>query len=851
MKNGMVRITMTLDELIPQHLAKRFTEHAEEAIKHSLRVAKTNPQAKNPQQITSAHLLYGLASRGGSVAKNVLAHSGITKDAVFRYLQKNCGEKMITNSQSTISPTYKKILKGAVSCALENGQYFIGTEHILWSILKYDKETALLSATKVRALQNYLEDIMLSSMSADALAASAPHIMHKGNSRLEEEHFMSDGFETERTVTRVKEKKKSTLAEFCVELTGAARRGELDPVVGRETELTRIVRTLSRRNKSNPLLVGEAGVGKTALVNGLAAKIASNNVPANLQNKRVYALNLSSLIAGTMFRGEFEERMRDLVEEASREDIILFIDEMHTLVGAGSAQGSMDAANILKPALVRGDFQCIGATTFDEYKKSVEKDGALERRFQKIIVRAETPEQSIQTLMRLKPLYERHHDVEIPESAVRMAVELSEKYMPARNLPDKALDVLDEAATLVRSNFKGMKRIPHIAELEEQLAEIILQKDTALNHKFYKKALELKSRQEVLERAIATYREANDGAARPVVKDEAVYEAAAEMAGVPVSHIRDDERVNLKNLEKTLRKDIIGQDEAIKRVAASIRRGRVGVTKHSRPVGSFLFLGPSGVGKTELARVLARTMAGAKTIAPQSTPHTLIRLDMSEFAEPHSASRLIGAPPGYIGYEEAGHLTDLIRRTPYSVVLLDEIEKAHPRIFNLLLQILEDGTLTDSHGRMANFKNAIIIMTSNIGTERLNPDARLGFSTSLRDDTEQTALSSLKDILRPEIINRIGAIIVFRPLGEKELVRIAQLQLAELKERIAQNIRLEVSPEVTQWIVKKAKNGAGARGIRTAIEREIEEKIAEEIIRKNLSHIHISLRGKNLILKTK
>ncbi len=654
------------------------------------------------------------------------------------------------------------------------------------------------------------------------------------------------------------EEEKSYLERFTVDLTQLAREGKLDPVIGREREINQLMEILSRRQKNNPVLVGEAGVGKTAIVEGLAQRIAEGSVPENLKGKRVLQLDMGALVAGTRYRGDFEERLKGVLEEVKRAgDVILFIDEIHNVVGAGRAEGSMDAANLLKPALARGEFQVIGATTPDEYRKYIEKDSALERRFQPVWVEEPGPEDTRKILEGLRPKYEEHHGVEITDDALDAAVRLTGRYVQGRRQPDKAIDALDQAAARVRirqakpedqraKKIEELKR--RLEELDKAIAEAEEAEDLDRERELKKERVDVETELRKLEKA----RPEKKGEEKPKVTGEQVAEIVSEWTGIPVSKMMEAERQRLLKAEEYLHQRIIDQEEAVRKVAEAIRRARAGVSDPRRPLGSFLFLGPTGVGKTELAKALAEFLFGDED--------ALVRLDMSEFKEEHSVAKLIGAPPGYVGYEEGGKLTEAVRRRPYSVILLDEIEKAHPRVFDLFLQVLDDGRLTDSQGRTVSFRNSVIIMTSNIGSkylmdvlERFKDAPDDAFEEAFRG-AEKRVLDEVKLHFRPEFLNRIDEIVVFKPLRKKEILQIVDLMVKRLNQRLAeQNLRVELAPEAKEWLAERGYDPAlGARPLRRLIQREIENKLSEMILREEVKPgdtVRVDVEGESLVLK--
>ncbi|MEX0916535.1 MAG: ATP-dependent Clp protease ATP-binding subunit [Candidatus Spechtbacterales bacterium] len=799
--------------LITEQLAKRLTRRAKIALEDSARVAKRG--ASTP--ITASDLLRAIASQRGSLGASALTAHGISVP-----------KKRLTGAtvlRAEASADVKVAMKKAAHIALKHSQHFIGTEHLLYGILdKADQLPSLTMAQRAK-IKRYLEELLESSSSFSHLyQGSWGRKRGRGvrGSAGAHEHL---GDQLGRVRLKITEPSTTpTLERFCDNLTDKAAKGLLDPLVGRGAELDRIIRVLTRRTKNNPLLVGEPGVGKTALVAGLASRIHEGTVPPSLTRKRLFSLNLNALVAGTTFRGEFEERMRDLANEASRNDVLLFIDEIHTLVGAGAAQGSLDAANILKPALVTGAFQCIGATTFDEYKKSIEKDGALERRFQKVVVAEESPEASKETLARLAPLYEKHHNVNIEPVIISLCVDMAVRYLPHRTLPDKALDIMDEAASKTTAEAAGVGSAQQIGGLQQQIAQLAREKAVATRNEHYTKASRLQQEQDELERDLR--REMSTAKTEaPRVTEETVREVVAEMAGIPLSSLRAS--TFALSLSESLGKKVIGQDKAVAKIVSALERSSTMVRDENRPIGSFLFVGPSGVGKTHLAKTLANSLLGKASF---------VKLDMSEFSEGHTIARLIGAPAGYVGYEESGFLTDHVRRNPSSVILFDEIEKAHPRVLNILLQILEDGTLTDAQGRPASFKHTIIILTSNIGTSH-EKRGNLGFAES-GATSEARLRELLSERLRPEVVNRIDEIVAFEELGKENLSRIAHVQLEELALRLAPRASFTATASVSSWLATHATaKEQGARAIRALITEHIENPLAARLVREDTATI--------------
>lgn len=752
------------------------------------------------------HLLLGLVKLGEGIAATALQNLGVNFDDVEKQVEKIVGRGQSTPERLVPSPRVKMVVQLAWDEAMRLGHGWIGTEHILLGLIREGEGVA---AQVLKSLGVDLERVRNEVLS---LLKSAPAGEGGG-------------------ATHHKQSRTPTLDKFGQDLTKAAKNDELDPVIGREKEIERVIQVLSRKKKNNPVLIGDPGVGKTAIVEGLAQKIAKGDVPEVLLNKRVISLDMGSIVAGTKFRGEFEERLKRIVDEIrNAKDVIIFIDEMHTLVGAGAAEGAIDAANILKPALARGELQCIGATTLDEYRKYVEKDAALERRFQPITVGEPTREETKAILEGLRDRYEAHHRVKITDSAIEAAVKLSDRYITDRFLPDKAIDLIDEAASRVR--LKGMVVPPDLKKLEEKLKEIRKEKEAAVQNEEFEKAAKLRDSEQKILTELENQRnnwEQKKGTAEAVVTEEDIAAVVSLWTGVPVARLAEEETERLLKLEEILHQRVIGQDEAVKALSRAIRRARAGLKDPKRPIGSFIFLGPTGVGKTELARALAEALFGDED--------AMLRLDMSEYTERHTVSRLIGAPPGYVGYEEAGQLTERVRRRPYTVVLLDEIEKAHPEIFNVLLQVIEDGRLTDAKGRTVDFKNTVIIMTSNVGAQLIENDAVLGFRPR---ETEEESYERMKErvtgelrrTFRPEFLNRLDEIIVFHPLTKEHIKEIVVLMLKDLTEQLRENnLALEVTDNAKEVLVTEGFDKQyGARPLRRAIQRLIENPLSEAML---------------------
>ena len=789
---------------------ERFTEKAIKVIM----LAQEEARRLGHNFVGTEQVLLGLIGEGTGVAAKTLKSMGVTlKDAraeVEKIIGRGSGFVAV---EIPFTPRAKRVLELSWDEARQLGHNYIGTEHLLLGLIREGEGVA------ARVLENLGVDLnKIRSNVVKMLGESKPQAVSSGSTS----SSSSTGGKT----------KTPSLDEFGRDLTLAAQELRLDPVVGREKEIERVIQILARRTKNNPVLIGEPGVGKTAVAEGLAIRIVNAEVPDILDGKKVIQLDMGLLVAGTKYRGEFEERLKKIMDEIRQAgNIILVIDEMHTLIGAGAAEGAIDAANILKPALSRGEIQVIGATTLDEYRKYVEKDSALERRFQSVIIEEPTVDESIEIIKGLKPKYEDHHKLIISDDAIVAAVKLSSKYITDRFLPDKAIDVIDEASSKVRLKVSNLS--PEGKELEKELRSIIKEKEEAIRNQEFEKASQLRDDEAEMKDRIREmaqkYREEHE-ANKPTVTAENVAEVIATMTGVPVTKLTEGESERLLKLEETLHQRVIGQHDAVVAISKAIRRARVGLKSPNRPIGSFIFCGPTGVGKTELAKALAEAVFGSED--------NMIRVDMSEFMEKHSTAKLIGSPPGYVGYDDGGHLTELVRKKPYSVILFDEIEKAHPDVFNIMLQILDDGRLTDAKGRHINFKNTIIIMTSNVGASMITTTSRLGFSTSddeSKDKYEklkETVSEEMKKAFRPEFLNRIDETIVFAHLSQEEIRQIVDLMLKDLFKRLAEReLSVEVTDEVKDHLAKNGYSEAyGARPLRRLIQRKIEDMLAEEIL---------------------
>ena len=785
-----------------------FTEKANEALNQAINSASQLGHT----YVGSEHLLLGLLRVGSGIASTVLNKNGVTAEKIEELMRFNIGVGTPTKlSPDFFTPRAKRVLEVAMSGCNNLGKKFVGTEHLLIGILSEQDNFA------IRFIKDAGGDI--AAITSDALEASGiePHSVNNMNEQ--------GGQKSQNTKTE-------TLQKYGRDLTEEAKKGKIDPVIGRETEIERIIQILCRRTKNNPCLIGEPGVGKTAIIEGLAQRIVDGNVPEILLNKRVFALDLTGMVAGTKYRGDFEERIKAVIEEVTKSnDIILFIDEIHTIIGAGSAEGSTDAANILKPSLARGDFQLIGATTISEYRKNIEKDSALERRFQTVTVAEPNEEDAIQILKGLKDKYEAHHKVVITDGAIEASVKLSSRYINDRFLPDKAIDLIDEAASRVRLASSAPSE--ELKTAEQKLLSVKAEKDDAINSQEFERAAKLRDQEKQIENEILNLKQQRSEKNAHVsgeVTEENIAEIVSLWTGIPVAQLTEEESERLLKLESVLHERLIGQNEAVTAVSKAIRRGRVGLKDPKRPIGSFIFLGPTGVGKTELCKALAEAMFGSENM--------MIRLDMSEYMEKHTVSRLVGSPPGYVGFEEGGQLTEKVRRNPYSVILFDEIEKAHPDVFNILLQILEDGILTDSQGRKVDFKNTVIIMTSNIGA-RLITEKKVSFGFGAGDSSERdennikaSVLEELKSAFRPEFLNRVDDIIVFNKLTQDEIKQIAGKMLEGLKSRLLNlNITAQFTDSVLTALAEKGFDPIyGARPLRREIQNRIEDPVSEKIL---------------------
>ena len=794
-------------------MMQRFTDDAQRVLSFAQEAALE----LGHDYVGTEHVLIGLIKVKNGVAAKALNELGLSAETIIEDVEEHIGRGNKKASSVYMTPRVKHVLELAVEVANHMNHNYVGTEHILLGLLSDGGGVAvgILRNHNIRA-NDIVDTIRTILGSSDSASHSAED--RKDNSSLGE------------------------LADFSTDLNELAKQGKIDPVIGRDKEIARVIQILSRRTKNNPVLIGEPGVGKTAIAEGLAQRIVNGNVPEILRNKRIISLSISSMLAGAKYRGEFEERLKKAIDKVQKhDDMIIFIDEIHTLVGAGATEGAMDAANILKPALARGEFQVVGATTLDEYKKHIEKDAALERRFQPVLVGEPSEEDALEILKGLRDRYEAFHKAKITDEALEAAVSLSSRYITDRFLPDKAIDVVDEAASKVR--MKVFSAAPDVKALETQLADVKKEKEAAVTAQEFEKAAEMRDEEKRIEKEINDKKKAakENSDAKLVVTDEDIASVVAQWTGIPVSKIAQEESESLLHLEEELHKRVIGQDEAVVAVSKAVRRARAGLKDPKRPIGSFLFLGPTGVGKTELARALAVALFGDET--------AMIRLDMSEYMEKHTVSRLVGAPPGYVGYEEGGQLTDAVRRKPYSVILLDEVEKAHADFFNILLQVLDDGRLTDSQGRTVDFRNTVIIMTSNLGAKALRKDSpELGFLAAKKADSntedvsvvnfkeaKKSVMDSVKRHFRPEFLNRIDEMIVFHALTSNDLKQIVTILMDTVVKRLGDmGLSLEISPAAMDLLVKEGSDfSMGARPLKRAIQRLIEDPISDLILQGN------------------
>ena len=793
-------------------MMQRFTDDAQRVLSFAQEAALE----LGHDYVGTEHVLIGLTKVKNGVAAKALEELGIVTEDIFEAVEDQVGRGNKKATSIYMTPRVKNVLELAVQVANRMNHNYVGTEHILLGLLSDGGGVAvgILRAMNIRT---------------DDIVEAIRHIL---GSSTNGNHSGQEGANNNGDL--------GELTDFATDLNESAKQGKIDPVIGRDTEIQRVIQILSRRTKNNPVLIGEPGVGKTAIAEGLAQRIVNGNVPEILRNKRIISLSISSMLAGAKYRGEFEERLKKAIDEVQQhKDMIIFIDEIHTLVGAGATEGAMDAANILKPALARGEFQVIGATTLDEYKKHIEKDAALERRFQPVQVGEPNEEDALEILRGLRDRYEAFHKAKITDEALKAAVTLSSRYITDRFLPDKAIDVVDEAASKVR--MKVFSAAPDVKALEDRLNTVKKEKEAAVTSQDFEKAAKLRDEEQVLVKEIddkkSVAKEESDQ--KLIVTEDDIAAVVAQWTGIPVAKIAEEESETLLHLEDELHKRVIGQDDAVTAVAKAVRRARAGLKDPKRPIGSFLFLGPTGVGKTELARALASSLFGDES--------AMIRLDMSEYMEKHTVSRLVGAPPGYVGYEEGGQLTDAVRRKPYSVILLDEVEKAHADFFNILLQVLDDGRLTDSQGRTVDFRNTVIIMTSNLGAKALHKNStELGFlapkkaeshtnDSKTKDfkEAKKSVLDAVKRHFRPEFLNRIDEMIVFHPLTEEDLTKIVTILMSDVTKRLAEcDLHLEITPEAMKLLVREGSDFTmGARPLKRAIQRLIEDPVSDLILK--------------------
>ena len=793
-------------------MMQRFTDDAQRV----LSLAQEAALELGHDYVGTEHVLIGLTKVKNGVAAKALEELGLVTEDIFEAVEEHVGRGNKKATSIYMTPRVKHVLELAIQVANHMNHNYVGTEHILLGLLSDGSGVAVAILRAMNIRSNDVVEAIRSILGSN-----------KGSNNGGQEGINSNNDLGE-------------LSDFATDLNESAKQGKIDPVIGRDTEIQRVIQILSRRTKNNPVLIGEPGVGKTAIAEGLAQRIVTGNVPEILRNKRIISLSIGSMLAGAKYRGEFEERLKKAIDEVQQhDDMIIFIDEIHTLVGAGATEGAMDAANILKPALARGEFQVIGATTLDEYKKYIEKDAALERRFQPVQVGEPNEEDALEILKGLRDRYEAFHKAKITDEALTAAVSLSSRYITDRFLPDKAIDVVDEAASKVR--MKVFSASPDVKALEDRLNTVKKEKEAAVTSQDFEKAAELRDEEQSLLKEIgdkkSIAKEKSDQ--KLIVTEEDIAAVVAQWTGIPVAKIAEEESATLLHLEEELHKRVVGQDEAVTAVAKAVRRARAGLKDPKRPIGSFLFLGPTGVGKTELARALASSLFGDES--------AMIRLDMSEYMEKHTVSRLVGAPPGYVGYEEGGQLTDAVRRKPYSVILLDEVEKAHADFFNILLQVLDDGRLTDSQGRTVDFRNTVIIMTSNLGAKALHKNSpELGFLAPKKSESstnqsnsidfkeaKKSVMDAVKRHFRPEFLNRIDEMIVFRPLTEEDLKHIVSILMSDVTKRLKEReLQLEITSEAMQLLVKEGSDFTmGARPLKRAIQRLIEDPVSDLILK--------------------
>ena len=793
-------------------MMQRFTDDAQRV----LSLAQEAALELGHDYVGTEHVLIGLTKVKNGVAAKALEELGLVTEDIFEAVEEHVGRGNKKATSIYMTPRVKHVLELAIQVANHMNHNYVGTEHILLGLLSDGSGVAVAILRAMNIRSNDVVEAIRSILGSN-----------KGSNNGGQEGINSNNDLGE-------------LSDFATDLNESAKQGKIDPVIGRDTEIQRVIQILSRRTKNNPVLIGEPGVGKTAIAEGLAQRIVTGNVPEILRNKRIISLSIGSMLAGAKYRGEFEERLKKAIDEVQQhDDMIIFIDEIHTLVGAGATEGAMDAANILKPALARGEFQVIGATTLDEYKKYIEKDAALERRFQPVQVGEPNEEDALEILKGLRDRYEAFHKAKITDEALTAAVSLSSRYITDRFLPDKAIDVVDEAASKVR--MKVFSASPDVKALEDRLNTVKKEKEAAVTSQDFEKAAELRDEEQSLLKEIgdkkSIAKEKSDQ--KLIVTEEDIAAVVAQWTGIPVAKIAEEESATLLHLEEELHKRVVGQDEAVTAVAKAVRRARAGLKDPKRPIGSFLFLGPTGVGKTELARALASSLFGDES--------AMIRLDMSEYMEKHTVSRLVGAPPGYVGYEEGGQLTDAVRRKPYSVILLDEVEKAHADFFNILLQVLDDGRLTDSQGRTVDFRNTVIIMTSNLGAKALHKNSpELGFLAAKKSDSnvdenkgidfkeaKKSVMDAVKRHFRPEFLNRIDEMIIFHPLTEEDLKEIVTILMSDVTKRLKErDLQLEISPEAMKLLVKEGSDFTmGARPLKRAIQRLIEDPVSDLILK--------------------